>query len=83
MKNEIDIEVEKIVANLHNKTGKTMENVEKQRDTKLVTTEKREKIFGIITKVSYYKVFHRLFVNYRNWKNLKFSWINQSIWNCK
>ena len=66
MKNKIDIKVEKVVANSHNKTGKTMENVEKKRDTKLVTTEKREKIFGIPTKVSYYKVFHRLFVNYRN-----------------
>ena len=41
---------------------KTIENVRKHRDIKLVTTERRR------TKLSYYKVFYRNFVGHRNWK---------------
>ena len=37
---------------------KTMENVKKHRDIKLVTTDKKES-FSIRTKLSYHKVFHR------------------------
>ena len=40
---------------------KTMENVRKHRDTKLVTT--------VRTKLSYYKVFHRKSISNRNEKN--------------
>ena len=35
---------------------KTMKNVRKHRDIKLVTTERRE-LFSIRTKSSYYKIF--------------------------
>ena len=46
-----------------------MENVRKHRDIKLVTTEKKTKLFGVITKLSYYKGFHRECLAYRNEKN--------------
>ena len=37
--------------------GKTMGNVQKHRDIKLVTTEKKKKLFVVRTKLSY-KVFY-------------------------
>ena len=43
-----------------------MENVRKHRDIKLVTTEKKKKLFVFRTKLSYYKVFHRKIVDNRN-----------------
>ena len=41
--------------------GKTMENVRKHKNNKLVTTERRRK--------KLYKVFHRNFISNRNEKN--------------
>ena len=46
---------------------KTMENMRKHRDIKLVTTERR--IFSIRTKLSYHKVFCRKLIGNRNEKN--------------
>ena len=40
-----------------------MENVRKHRDIKLITTERR--LFGIRTKLSYYKAFHKKFIRNR------------------
>ena len=37
--------------------GKTMKNVRKHRNIKVVATE-RKKIFSITTKLSFFKVFH-------------------------
>ena len=48
---------------------KTMENVRKHRDIKLVTTEKKNKLFSIRSKLSYCKVSHRTFISNRNEKN--------------
>ena len=39
---------------------KTMENVRRHRDIKLVTTERRRNYFGVRSKFWYYKVFHRI-----------------------
>ena len=38
--------------------GKTLENVRKNRDIKLVNTERKKELFSIRTKLSYYKAFH-------------------------
>ena len=48
--------------------GKTMENVRKHRHIKHVTTERRKKLFVVRTKLSYYKVFGRKCVDYKNEK---------------
>lgn len=37
--------------------GKNMENERKQLYIKLATTEKKEKLFGVQTKLSYKKIF--------------------------
>ena len=47
---------------------KTMENVRRHSDTKLVITDKMKQ-FGVRTKLSYYKVFHRKLISNRNEKN--------------
>ena len=51
--------------------GKTIENVRKHEDTKLVTTGKKNKLSGGRNKLSCYKVFHRHFAVYRNKNNSK------------
>ena len=50
--------------------GKTIGNVRKHRDIKLLTTErkKEKKIFGVRTKLLYYKIFHRTSISNRNEK---------------
>ena len=49
--------------------GKTMENVTKHRDVKLVTAERKEKLFVVRAKLSYYKVFHKISITIRKAKN--------------
>ena len=48
---------------------KTKKNVAKRRDLKLVTTEKKEKLIVVRSKLSYYKVFQGTFIDDRNEKN--------------
>ena len=60
--------------------GKTMENVRKHRHIKHVTTERRKKLSVVRTKLSYYKVFDRKCVDYKNEKKkLKYLWMILSI----
>ena len=49
--------------------GKTMKNVTKHGDVKLVTAERKEKLFGLRAKLSYYKVFHKISITIRKPKN--------------
>ena len=46
--------------------GKTMENVIKHENIKLV--RKKKKMLCVRTKLSYYKAFHRKFISNRNEK---------------
>ena len=46
--------------------GKTIQNV---RNIKLVANKKEKKLFNIRTTLSYYKVFHRIFISNGNEKN--------------
>ena len=48
--------------------GKTIKNMRKHRDIKLVTTTTK-KLFSIRTKFSHYKVFHRISISNRNEEN--------------
>ena len=48
---------------------KTKKNVAKRRDLKLITTEKKEKLIVVRSKLSYYKVFQGIFIDDRNEKN--------------
>ena len=52
----------------HAVLGKTMENVRKQR-YETCHNRKKKKLFGVRTKFSHYKVFHRKFISSRNDKN--------------
>ena len=48
--------------------GKTIENVRKHSNIKLVTT-KEKKLFSIRNKFSYYKAFYKKFISNKNEKN--------------
>ena len=48
--------------------GKTIENVRKHGDIRFCHNRKKKKLFGVRTKLSQHKVFHRKFVSYRNEK---------------
>ena len=49
--------------------GKLWKMSEKKDTLNLPQQQKQEKLFSVRTKVSYYKVFHRKLVGYRNEKN--------------
>ena len=54
--------------------GKTIENVRKHRNIKLVKNKNQKKLFSIRIKLqstvqSYYKVFHRSFISNKNEEN--------------
>ena len=49
--------------------GKTMENVRKHREIKLVITKKQKERFSVKIKLSYYKVLYRISISNRNLKN--------------
>lgn len=51
--------------------GKTMEKVRKQRDVKLVTTNKKKKSFSIRTQLSHNKMISRKRTSNRNEKKEK------------
>ena len=48
--------------------AKANENVRKHRDIELVATKKNKNLFGVRTKLSYYKVFHGKVISNRNEK---------------
>ena len=58
--------------------GKTMENVRKHRDIKLVTTERRKNYYVVRTKLWYFKVFHRKLITNRHEKTEIF--INKPVY---
>ena len=47
---------------------KAVKNVRKHKDIKTCHKKKKKKLFGIRTKLSYYKVFHRKLISNRNEK---------------
>ena len=51
--------------------GKNMEKVRKQRDVKLVTTNKKKKSFSIRTQLSHNKMISRKRISNRNEKKRK------------
>ena len=60
-----------------------MEKLRKMFETyghKTCNNFKKKELFSIITKLSYYKVFHKKTVGYRNEKKIKYSGIEVSIW---
>ena len=52
---------------------KTVENVKKNGDIKLINNRKKRELFGIRGKLLHYKVFHKKSVGNRNEKTLKYS----------
>ena len=59
--------------------GKTVENVRKHRDIKLVTTDEKKKQISLSTKLSHSKTLFKKFVSNRNEKNTKVK-INKPIY---